>query len=50
MLIASNFILGFHSAPEHIGQLAWEITALKDNTSLVIEKTEGQIYVRKERL
>jgi len=41
---------GFHNTPEQIGQLAWEITTLKDNTRLVIEKSEGQISVRKERL
>ena len=40
----------FHNTPEQVMQLAWEITTMKDNTILIIEKTEGQVTIIKERL
>ena len=39
----------FQNNPEQVKQLAWDIITLKDNTRLVIAKTNGQILVRKER-
>ena len=38
------------NSPEQIKQLIWDIATLSNNTRLVIQKTEGQVLVRKERL
>ncbi len=40
----------FHNNPEQVKQLAWDITTLRDNTRLVIQKTKGQVLIRKEKL
>lgn len=40
----------FHNSPKQVHELAWEISTLKDNTRLVIEKTKGQVTFKKESL
>jgi len=40
----------FHNSPEQVKQLIWDIITLKNDTRLVIQKTEGQVLIRKERL
>ena len=40
----------FHNSPEQVKKLIWDIITLKNNTRLVIQKTEGQVLIRKERL
>lgn len=40
----------FHNSPEQVKQLIWDIITLKNNTKLVVQKAEGQVLIRKERL
>ena len=40
----------FHNSPKQLKELIWDIITLRNNTRLVIQKTKGQVLVRKERL
>ncbi len=40
----------FHNSPEQVKQLIWDIITLKNAIRLVIQKTEGQVLIKKERI
>jgi len=40
----------FHNSPGQVKQLIWDIITLSNNTRLVIQKTKGQVLIRKEKL